>query len=143
MEQIQEFVSNHTMLVAILFAIVGLIIFTEFGRITRKYKQIPAAEAVALVNNEDALILDVRENNEVANGVISSRIIHISLGSLEKRISEINDFKDKPVLVYCRSGNRSGQACNILVKHEFVDAHNLAGGIMAWQEANLPLQKKK
>jgi len=61
---------------------------------------------------------------------------------LNARIKELDKFKSKPILVSCRSGQRSAQACRILKKQGFENVTNLAGGVMAWESANLPMEKK-
>jgi rhodanese-related sulfurtransferase len=50
------------------------------------------------------------------------------------QLDEIEDMKDQPIYVYCRSGNRSGQACLILETAGFTNTINVAGGMLAWQE---------
>jgi rhodanese-related sulfurtransferase len=67
---------------------------------------------------------------------------HITLGQLPSKLTELDKFKQQPVLVYCRSGSRSGHACQMLTKAGFDDVYNLAGGVMAWESANLPLSKR-
>jgi len=67
---------------------------------------------------------------------------HITLGQLPSKLTELDKFKQQPVLVYCRSGSRSAHACNMLTKEGFENVSNLAGGIMAWESANLPLAKR-
>ena len=52
------------------------------------------------------------------------------------QVDEIEDLKDETVYVYCRSGNRSGQACLILGTMGFTNVINVTGGVLAWQEAN-------
>ena len=90
--------------------------------------------------NDDALILDVREDKEFAAGHIP-KARHIPLGQLDKRLKELDKFKSRPVLVNCRSGQRSARACGILKKAGFETVYNLAGGITAWERANLPVEK--
>ena len=77
------------------------------------------------------LLLDVRTQEEYDEGHIEGSTL-IPLGELENRLDEISDYKDKPVLVYCRSGNRSLTASNTLIDNGFTDVHNLLGGIGAW-----------
>jgi rhodanese-related sulfurtransferase len=91
--------------------------------------------------NDDALVLDVREDKEWAEGHIPNAK-HIPLGQLSKRISELDKYKDKPIVVSCRSGHRSATACRTLKKDGFEQTHNLMGGIIAWENANLPVTKK-
>lgn len=98
-------------------------------------------EATLLINRQDALVVDVRETAEWSAGHIPNAR-HIALGQLSKHLSEIDKFKDKPVIVVCATGNRSGSACRVLQKSGFQQVHNLAGGIHAWSDAGLPMTKK-
>ena len=70
MEEYLVFARSHPMLMMGLVAIVGLILWTEFSRLTRKYKQVGAAQAVQVMNQDGSLVLDVREDSEVRNGKI-------------------------------------------------------------------------
>jgi rhodanese-related sulfurtransferase len=90
--------------------------------------------------NHDALMLDVRENSEFTDGHIP-KSKHIPLGQLGKRLSELDKYKDKPIVAVCRSGSRSGHACGMLRKAGFENVHNLSGGIMAWEQAGFPKEK--
>jgi rhodanese-related sulfurtransferase len=103
-------------------------------------KQVGPQEAVMLFNHDEALILDVRENSEFKDGHIS-KAKHIPLGQLKTRVGELDKFKDKPVVAVCRSGSRSGHACGMLRKQGFSNVNNLAGGMMAWEQAGLPKEK--
>lgn len=139
--QLPEFLANHPLLTGSLVAVIGLIAYSEYQRLTRKYRILPPAEAVRVMNQDNALVLDVREDNELVNGRIpGSR--HIPLGILQKRMEDIERFKESPVLVVCRSGSRSAVAASHLVRAGFTDVINLRGGIEAWQAASLPLKKK-
>lgn len=77
------------------------------------------------------LLLDVRTQGEYDEGHINDPTL-IAVDVLESRLSEIEEYKDLPVLVYCRSGNRSVSASNILLENGFTEVHNLLGGIGAW-----------
>lgn len=99
------------------------------------------AEATLLMNREDALVLDVRETGEWSSGHITGAR-HISLGQLDKRLSELDKFKEKPIIVVCATGNRSSSACGQLKKHGFGKVFSLGGGVSSWRDANLPLTTK-
>jgi len=135
-----DFVIQNIWLV-LLVALSGFMLFGGglFGRISG-VKQVGPQEAVLLFNHEDALVLDVREQSEWADGHIT-KAKHIPLGQLKDRLSDLEKFKNKPIVAVCRSGNRSGNACGILKKAGFDNVHNLAGGMMAWQQAGLPREK--
>jgi rhodanese-related sulfurtransferase len=97
-------------------------------------------EATQLINRQDALVVDVREQAEYAQShILNSRLLPLS--QIEARIGDIEKFKDKPVIVYCASGNRSSTAAAVLRKGGFSQVFNLSGGFAAWQQAGLPVQK--
>jgi len=97
-------------------------------------------EATQLINREDALVLDVRNADEFNKGhILNAR--NMPLSQLDTRIAEIEKLKEKPVIVACESGNRSGAAAAALRKRGFARVFNLSGGIGAWQQAGLPVEK--
>ncbi len=79
------------------------------------------------------LLLDVRTQGEYDEGHINDPTL-IPVDELESRLAEIEEYKNLPVLVYCRSGNRSATAAKILLDNGFQEVHNLLGGIGAWNE---------
>lgn len=92
-------------------------------------------EALAL-SNEGALIIDVRESDELAELAYDvPNIKHIPLGELESRLSEVP--KDKQVIMVCRSGGRSGRAQELLQSKGFQNIANMQGGMNAWSEKGL------
>lgn len=99
-------------------------------------EQVGPVKATLMVRN-GALMVDVRETDEVAELAYDvENIVNVPLSELENRLSEIP--KDKEVVLACRTGNRSGQAADILAKHGYTNLVNLEGGIVAWQEKSLP-----
>ena len=92
---------------------------------------IESKDAVNLVDNSEYYFLDVRTMREHADGAIPNTDC-IPLQEIEQRLSELNDHKDKKIIVYCRSGNRSGKATKILKENGF-DAVNLIGGMNSWE----------
>lgn len=78
-------------------------------------------------------IVDVREPHENAEFNIGGPLV--PLGKIQTlQLDELEDYKDAELIVYCRSGNRSGQACLILDTAGFKNTKNLVGGMLAWQE---------
>ena len=95
-------------------------------------------QATLLINREDAIVVDVREQQEFTRGHIpNSR--HIPLDQFDKRADELDRFKNRPIIVNCQSGNRSYSACGTLRKRGFEKVFNLQGGVAAWEQAGLPL----
>jgi rhodanese-related sulfurtransferase len=93
-----------------------------------------------LINQKDAVVIDVREPGEFAQShILNAR--NIPLGELAARMKELERFKERAVIVSCATGNRSGSAAALLRKNGFTNAVNLAGGVAAWQQAGLPTEK--
>lgn len=84
-------------------------------------------------NQEDFLLLDVRESFEYDMYNIGAKLI--PLGFVIQSIPELEDFKDKEIVVHCRSGMRSATAKSMLNERGFSNVRNLIGGMLAWQEA--------
>jgi rhodanese-related sulfurtransferase len=91
-----------------------------------------------MINHQDAVLIDVREDGEFAEGHILNAI-HIPLGALSANLNRLEKYRNAPIIVGCRSGNRSAHACRLLKKKGFENVYNLHGGILAWQNANLPV----
>lgn len=136
-----SFVTHNWMLIIALFVILGMLFFNLFGGRLRGYQAVGPADSVNLINHEEAIVLDVRENKEYQSGHILNSI-HIPQSALAKRITELEKYKSRPIIVGCRSGSRSSFACGLLKKQGFENVYNLSGGVMAWQNANLPLTRK-
>ena len=135
-----DFLLNNLALVALFLASGALLVWPEISRFAGGTSAIGTLEATRLMNQAGTLVLDVRESDEFASGHLP-RARHIPLKELEARMAEIAKFKDKPVIVTCRSGARSGSACRALRKAGFTNVHNLKGGVPAWQQASLPVEK--
>ena len=99
-------------------------------------KNIDAQELSTLLAGDDELLLiDVRTAREVAMGVITETPEIMPMVTIPMRMSEIP--KDKKVIIYCRTGARSGQACMYLQQQGFDNVYNLQGGIVMWAQSGL------
>lgn len=86
-----------------------------------------------LEKDQNAVILDVRTLPELYEGIIPNAI-HLDIYKGREFLDELNKLdKNKNYYVYCRSGNRSGQACSIMEQMGFQNAYNLLGGMLEWQ----------
>ena len=139
--QISEFAMNHPYLVIAFAVLLALVFFNEMKIATQRFASLTPAAAVQLMNNEDVVVLDVRESAETIGGKIA-RAVQIQVSAVTKRIGELEKYKDKTMLVYCKTGARAGVACKELGKNGFDKVYSLNGGLTAWQEAHLPLSKK-
>lgn len=134
-----QFIQDNWMLVALAVVSGAMLAWTFIGSKLSGIEQADTLKATRLFN-DDALILDVREDKEFASGHIP-KARHIPLGKLGSRMQELDKFKSQPILVTCRSGQRSARACGMLKKAGFETVYNQAGGILAWERANLPISK--
>lgn len=86
-----------------------------------------------LESGEKLNLIDVREIHENAEFNIGGKLL--PLGKVQiMQIEDIEDLKNEEIIVYCRSGNRSGQAALMLETFGFTDVKNLTGGMLAWKE---------
>lgn len=98
------------------------------------------SEATQWINRADPVIIDVRTDADYELQHIP-RAHHINLNHLKDKAGDLAKWHDKPVLVYCQSGNRSQAAISQLRKQGFKEPNHLKGGLEAWREAGLPLDK--
>jgi rhodanese-related sulfurtransferase len=135
-----QFIASNFFPISLALLSGTMILWSMFGNRFRGVKEVDTNGALQLINHKDAFVLDVREPSEYEGGhLLNARLI--PLGKLKERVGELEKYKDKPLVVVCRSGNRSGTACAILSKMGFDQAYNLMGGMMAWQKASLPVKK--
>lgn len=105
--------------------------FNFFRSKPKNYTDLYCEEFNKGMNAKDAVILDVRSVGEFQSGKIKgARNIDIMSSAFQAQIKNLP--KDKKYYIYCRSGNRSGQACEIMSEMGFETTYNLAGGIMSW-----------
>ncbi len=98
------------------------------------------AEAVRLINREKGVLIDVCEPAEFAAGhAVGAR--NIPFGSIDGS-KNLPSNKAVPLLLLCASGARSGRAAGLLRKAGYEKAISVAGGLPAWREAGLPVEKK-
>ncbi len=140
MQQFSAFFITNWPLFLALVIIIAMLARSFFG--AGATRSVRPAEVLQLINRQDALVLDVRTDKEYQEGHILNSM-HVPLGMLSNRLSQLAAYKQTPVVVVCRSGARSGQALGTLSKAGFEQVYNLAGGVMAWQSANMPLTKEK
>ena len=98
------------------------------------------AQAVQLINREKAVVIDVCEADEFAAGHVANSK-NIPFGQLEDKLTSTVKNKALPVIFLCQSGARAGRAVAIAKKLGYDQAQSLSGGLKAWREANLPVQK--
>ncbi len=135
-----EFVTHNWYLFVALGVILFLLAAGPISQQMHGIKDANVALTVQLLNRENAVVVDVCEPKEFSAGHVPNAI-NLPLGSLKDRLREIEKHKNRPIVVSCRSGNRSLKGAVLLRKHGFPTVYNLAGGLLAWERDNLPLEK--
>lgn len=138
MNQLIEFVSNHPVLFTALAVIVVLFIINEVvGNLTGGKKLSPL-DAVRLINDRDAIVVDLRPVADFKRGHILNAL-SIPLAKLDERASELSKSKDRPVILYCALGGSAVQGADQLRKAGFAEVYPLQGGLNNWMGASLPV----
>jgi rhodanese-related sulfurtransferase len=137
--QLIDFVGNHWILFMALGVILGLL---TYNLLVGEKGSVDPVGATMLINQKDAAVVDVRPAADYAKGHIINAI-NVPMNGFKNQTAALSKFKDKPVIVTCRSGSQSLGACNLLRKSGFPEVYNLKGGVLAWESANLPLTRKK
>jgi len=134
------FAGENQMLVMVFIGLTLAIVYTEFSRLTSGFKAVDPAGLTALVNRQDALVVDVSATTEFEKGHIAgAKNVQMSQFDADNKI--LARVRDLPVAVVCRTGTTSADAARKLAKAGFKQVHWLDGGIAAWQQASLPLVK--
>ena len=94
--------------------------------------------AVSLMDDDELIILDVREEKERSVGFLTNDL-NIPMGQVKAKMDSLD--KSKNILVYCKSGTRSDRIADILSKNDFQKVSSLKGGFNAWLKADLPIQR--
>ena len=117
-----------------------MLLWPLLARPFRASMEVGTLEAVQLINRRDALVLDVRDTGDYAAGHIANAR-HVPEAQLADRLKELEKFRARPIIVSCRTGSRAPSVSSLLRKKGFAEAFALRGGIAAWQQASLPLEK--
>ncbi|MFA6001155.1 MAG: rhodanese-like domain-containing protein [Thermoleophilia bacterium] len=113
----------------------GYIIFRIAATRLSGINNVDPDEAEKLISQEGAVVIDVRTHDEYAGSRIPNAK-HIPLSQIGNRLKELERYRERPVVVNCRSGSRSARACKLLNKNGFSEVYNLRGGIRSWVRAN-------
>ncbi|HTS54898.1 MAG TPA: rhodanese-like domain-containing protein [Burkholderiales bacterium] len=119
----------------------ALFIWPSVAKLFSRGREVGVAEAVQLINRKDAVVVDVREPNEFKAGHIPNAR-NIPAGQIAERMKELEKLKAKPLLLVCQTGTRSAQACGALQKAGFADTSVVAGGMAAWRQVGMPVEKE-
>ena len=138
MEQYLEFIGNNLILVGIWIALALALIF---HRSKTGAQSVGPQQAVMLINRNDGVVLDIRDKKDYDTGHIVDSV-HIPHTKLSAQLGELDKLKTRPIIVVCKMGQNSGDACKILRSAGFEQVVRLRGGMAEWRAQNLPLVQK-
>jgi len=139
MDQYIEFISNHYLLCLGLVVVAYMLIQDFFESTFNKYESLSPLLAVAKMNDDNTVIVDVREPHEYIKGHIENSI-NIPLGKFPEKVNTLEKYKSQPIIVVCQSGSRTIPACKTLTKENFEHVFNMIGGMQSWQDNNFPVK---
>ncbi len=140
MQQYLEFAANHPVLIGAFMLVLGALIWNLL-REGVSGMNIGPAEATLKINHEDAVVVDVRSIEEFSGGhILHAR--NIPLNGLKNQLPALEKYRQRPIIIACHSGSRSGVAASTLRKEGFEQVYNLRGGMLAWESAGLPMKRR-
>jgi rhodanese-related sulfurtransferase len=135
-----QFLENNWPLILVMVVSGGMLLWPMIGRRWSPVREIGAMEATQLINRRNALMLDVREPKEYEGGRVPNAV-HLPQSQLASRGHELKKMTGRPVIAYCDRGQRSRMAASALTKLGFAEVYTLRGGLRAWSDAGLPVEK--
>lgn len=135
-----QFIINNWYLFLALAAVLGMLFAGPIRQRLYGVKTVTPADAIQIINRQSGVVVDVCEPQEFKTGHIPNAV-NAPLSGLPTYLKQLEKHKDRPLIVSCRTGNRSLNAAMALRKHGFPNVYLLAGGLAAWQRDNLPLEK--
>ncbi len=134
-----KFLQENILLIAVAF-VSGAMLLWPYVRRATGGPSVNPSQATQLINREDALMVDVRDPGEYGAGHILGAK-NLPLSGLASGAELAAKRKDRPLIVYCDTGNRSAKAAAALKSQGYTRVVNLSGGLGAWQQAGLPVEK--
>ena len=134
-----KFLIDNWMLISIAIASGGMLVWPMIAG-SMNAGTLNASGAVQLINREKAVVVDICEPGEFAAGHVTGAK-NIPLGDLEAKLPSMVKNKALPLILVCASGARSSRAVATAKKLGYEQAQSLSGGLKAWKDANLPIEK--
>jgi rhodanese-related sulfurtransferase len=141
MEPYLEFVQHHVELFVAFGVVFLLFVANEvYGQLSGAARIAPL-EAVRLINDRDALVVDVRPAPDYKKGHLMNAL-NLPLARLAERVSELPKDKSRPIILYCALGGTAVEAARTLTEQGYTEVYPIRGGLEGWLSANLPVTAK-
>jgi rhodanese-related sulfurtransferase len=140
MQRLLEFIGHHPYLVAAAVLAAIVVVVYELRARVQAFAALSAAQAVRLMNQGGALVIDLRSKDSFDAGhIVDAR--NVPAATLESQADSLKKWRDKNVITYCDNGSNGANAARTLMKLGFTKVFNLQGGLNGWVKDNLPLTK--
>ena len=140
LHKLPTFVGNHLALSALFVVILLALVAMEFGRLLRKYKELTPGGLTLLINRESPLLVDLSARADFEKMHVPGAR-HVLPSQFDPEHKDLAKARDLPVVVMDKDGRGSDKAAQRLVKAGFTKVYTLGGGVLAWQQAQLPIAK--
>lgn len=140
LHKLPAFVGNHMALSALFVIILLALLAMEIGRLTRKYKELSPGGLTLLINRENPLLVDLSARADFEKMHVPGAR-HVLPSQFDPEHKDLARARELPVVVMDKDGRGSDKAAQRLVKAGFARVYTLGGGVLAWQQAQLPLAK--
>lgn len=137
MQEISVFISNHPLLSAATFIVLIFVTIVEFVRARRNTLGISPAQLTQMMNRENAVVIDVRQNEIWRKSHIIDALC-MDGKEITENPKKLEKFKARPIVIVANTGAESQKISSFLLKQGY-NAFSLNGGMRAWSEAQMPL----
>ena len=135
-----QFAANNWYLILGIVMVLAMLVYAPLTQLRHGVRHVTSAEAIRLLNQEKGLLMDVREPDEYRTGHVPNAM-NVPLSGLAGSFKQIEKYKSLPLIICCRTSQRSARAAVTLRKQGFAHVQVLAGGMVGWQRENLPVVK--
>lgn len=142
LHKLPQFVSNHWELSLLFVALVIALLVTQVMVLLRKYKELTPAGLTQLINRDNPLLIDLSAIADFEKMHVPGAK-HVAMSQFDPEHKDLVKARELPVVVMDKDGRTSDGAAQRLIKAGFTRVYTLAGGVLAWQQAQLPVAKGK
>jgi len=140
LHKLPTFVGNHLALSALFVILLLALVVMELTRLLRKYQELTPAGLTLLINRENPLLVDLSARADFEKMHVPGAR-HVLPSQFDPEHKDLAKAKELPVVVMDKDGRASDKAAQRLVKAGFAKVYTLGGGVLAWQQAQLPVAK--
>jgi rhodanese-related sulfurtransferase len=138
--QVIEFATNNPLLIAAFVLVLVLLLWTEFAQRGKGFKVLTTTQAVAFMNREGAVVVDISPTADFAKGhIVGAR--NLPPSRLSEPDKEVNKLLTRPMLLVCKTGQASGKAASALAKQGAAEVATLKGGVLQWAADQYPITR--